>query len=160
MRVVSTVNPDIAAVESGENNNAVVILRENIVESTRNGNVLYTYDEYRIYVPFRENLLENVQNNYGAWLQAAKNAEYTRLAEKVRAKRDALLKESDATMCLDRAGLKVPEGSTFSAWIGFLKAIGEILSGKWAIYRQQLRDIPQQPGFPFNVEFPKKPEDE
>ena len=62
-------------------------------------------------------------------------------------------------MCLDRAGLKVPEGSVFSAWLGFLKAIGGLLSGKWAVYRQKLRDIPQQPGFPFNVEFPEKPEE-
>lgn len=29
---------------------------------------------------------------------------------------------------------------------------------EWAIYRQQLRDITQQPGYPFNVVWPTKPE--
>lgn len=28
----------------------------------------------------------------------------------------------------------------------------------WAIYRQSLRDIPQQSGFPWEVEWPQKPE--
>lgn len=29
---------------------------------------------------------------------------------------------------------------------------------QWAIYRQQLRDITEQPGYPFNVVWPVKPE--
>jgi len=29
---------------------------------------------------------------------------------------------------------------------------------KWAPYRQALRDIPQQPGFPDNIQWPTKPE--
>ena len=28
---------------------------------------------------------------------------------------------------------------------------------KWAIYRQLLRDVPQQEGFPFNIVWPEKP---
>nr|DAT00194.1 MAG TPA: tail assembly chaperone protein [Caudoviricetes sp.] len=31
--------------------------------------------------------------------------------------------------------------------------------GQWAIYRQRLRDIPQQEGFPFNVVWPTKPDE-
>lgn len=31
-------------------------------------------------------------------------------------------------------------------------------SQAWAVYRQGLRDIPQQEGFPWNVNFPKHPE--
>lgn len=29
---------------------------------------------------------------------------------------------------------------------------------KWATYRQELRDITEQEGYPFNVTFPQKPE--
>lgn len=29
---------------------------------------------------------------------------------------------------------------------------------EWAVYRQQLRDITNQPGYPFNVDWPIKPE--
>jgi hypothetical protein len=29
---------------------------------------------------------------------------------------------------------------------------------KWAPYRQALRDVPQQPGFPENIQWPTKPE--
>lgn len=29
---------------------------------------------------------------------------------------------------------------------------------KWAPYRQALRDVPQQPGFPENIQWPVKPE--
>lgn len=29
---------------------------------------------------------------------------------------------------------------------------------KWAPYRQALRDVPQQPGFPENIQWPAKPE--
>jgi len=28
----------------------------------------------------------------------------------------------------------------------------------WAVYRQQLRDIPEQPGFPHEIDWPIKPE--
>ena len=62
-------------------------------------------------------------------------------------------------MILDRQGITVPEGSTFTEWLGFLKSIGKMLKGPWAVYRQALRDIPEQPGFPWDVEWPTKPEE-
>jgi hypothetical protein len=37
------------------------------------------------------------------------------------------------------------------------KDISDGVSASWALYRQALRDIPQQPGFPFEVVFPEKP---
>ncbi len=58
-----------------------------------------------------------------------------RKSEEVRKKRDQLLLESDWTQLLDS-----PVDSTV-----------------WATYRQQLRDIPQQPGFPWEVQWPVAP---
>lgn len=38
------------------------------------------------------------------------------------------------------------------------KDIPTSISDVWAIYRQQLRDIPTQEGFPYEVVWPTKPE--
>jgi len=54
-----------------------------------------------------------------------------------------LLYESDWTQIAD-----APSGG---AWTGVDKAA-------WATYRQQLRDVPAQSGFPANVTWPVKPE--
>lgn len=59
-----------------------------------------------------------------------------KLAEEIRVQRDYLLSSSDWSQLPD-----VPE------------AIRE----PWAVYRQALRDIPQQEGFPYTVEWPQKP---
>lgn len=58
------------------------------------------------------------------------------VAEDVRYKRDYLLKESDWTQLPD-VPVKTKE--------------------KWADYRQALRDVPEQPGFPHEIEWPEKP---
>ena len=36
--------------------------------------------------------------------------------------------------------------------------LNQNVPGKWEVYRQDLRDIPQQAGFPHNVTWPVKPE--
>jgi len=59
------------------------------------------------------------------------------LAAQARAERDALLKESDWAVLPD-------------APVGDAQA--------WRDYRQALRDVPQQDGFPTDIEWPIKPE--
>ena len=55
-------------------------------------------------------------------------------AKNARAKRDALLIETD--------------------WM----ALSDVnITTEWIDYRQALRDVPQQPGFPDNIEWPEKP---
>lgn len=58
------------------------------------------------------------------------------MAEQVRYERDRLLAETDWTQAAD-----IPQAT----------------KDKWAPYRQALRDIPEQEGFPFNVVWPEKP---
>lgn len=72
--------------------------------------------------------------------------------------RDKLLNETDSRVALDRFNISVPSGTSFTSWLSFLKSLGEIITGAWAIYRQALRDLPEQEGFPFNVTFPAPPE--
>lgn len=57
-------------------------------------------------------------------------------AERVRAKRNMLLDESDYTVIPDTPVSDIE---------------------KWKTYRQSLRDIPQQSGFPYEVTWPEKP---
>lgn len=72
--------------------------------------------------------------------------------------RDKLLNETDSRVALDRFNISVPSGTSFTAWISFLKSLGEIVTGVWATYRQALRDLPEQEGFPFNITFPAPPD--
>jgi len=60
------------------------------------------------------------------------------LAAEVRAKRNALLDETDKTQLLDAP-------------------VTKDLQDAYATYRQTLRDLPQQPGFPHDIEWPEPP---
>ena len=62
-------------------------------------------------------------------------------------------------MCLDRLNLKMPEELTASNLLSgikeFFEGLANIFNGKMAKYRQELRDITKQKGFPYNVVWPK-----
>lgn len=62
-------------------------------------------------------------------------------AADVRAERDRLLAESDVYVLPDR-------------W----EAYTAEQRSAWSAYRQALRDIPEQAGFPFDISWPTKPE--
>lgn len=72
-------------------------------------------------------------------------------ADAARVLRNRLLDLSDREMSLDRLGLDT------SSVIDFLASLKQIFSSDWAVYRQALRDLPQQEGFPFNVTWPNSP---
>lgn len=116
-----------------------------------------------IKVFYRENLEEDIESNYKAWLDFAKNQEYEKLAEEVRTKRNRLLEETDKEMCIDRLNLQLPENLTAASLLSgvkqFFEGISNIFNGEIAKYRQELRDIPEQEGFPYNVVWPKKGEE-
>lgn len=78
-------------------------------------------------------------------------------AEIARKIRNRLLAESDAEVALDRLGLQAPTGESFTAWLAFLKKLGQALAGEWAEYRQALRDLPQSEGWPLNIVWPDSP---
>lgn len=76
-----------------------------------------------------------------------------RAARTMRKWREILLSESDKEMVFDR--LEIKTGSSEE----LLSSIASLFAGKWSCYRQSLRDIPEQEGFPFKVVFPVKPGD-
>jgi len=115
--------------------------------------VVFVFDSYSITVPNREGLEAEVRANPEKWLQLAKQKEYDFLASEVRAKRDELLAESDGAFCIDRI---VNDMKNISA-TAFTNKLKELSASGIAAYRQALRDLPEQPGFPYNVTFPIKP---
>lgn len=77
-----------------------------------------------------------------ALVDQVKATSYEQAAHEVREIRDRLLSESDKEILPDRL---TKSSTEFKAW---------------ANYREALRDIPEQEGFPYDVVFPKKPESE
>ena len=69
----------------------------------------------------------------------------------VRKIRNRLLDNTDKDMSLDRLGLDTSSAAKFIA------SLIRIFNGDWARYRQALRDITKQAGFPFAVTFPTPP---
>lgn len=68
--------------------------------------------------------------------------------------RNQLLSESDNEFTLDRIH---PNTDSAAKFVASLKTI---LEGPWAEYRQALRDLPQQAGFPLNITWPVAPGEE
>ena len=142
---------------------AVLVLCENAEEYTENETHGWQYDEYKMVIPARANLAADVETNYAARMLKAKNAEYEAMAETVRSIRNKLLEDSDTVMLLDRMGLTLPETITATTLLtavnGMFKGLRATLDGEWAAYRQALRDITAQPGFPYKVAWPQMPLD-
>lgn len=121
----------------------------------------YLYDVYTVETTDRPALGEIISGNLDGWIAAAAKVERDEAAAAVRAVRDRLLSESDAHMLLDRMGLELPDTITTTTMLKvfkeFIAALKAAVSGDWAKYRQALREIPNQPGFPFEIDWPDKP---
>ena len=148
--------PSAYEIKNGDAGQKIICFRQNIEEIETEDGTQYTADEYTLTVTDTQTLEERVANNIEAWRERAMREDYDRVAAEVRAIRDKLLAESDKEMMIDRMGLEVPKGVSFSAWLEFLKKLGSVVSGDLAKYRQELRDIPKQEGFPYCVALPTK----
>ena len=99
----------------------------------------------------KADLEETLKAAYAAACEEQNEEDAAAFARKLRNK---LLADSDAQMSLDRLALDLSTATKFIA------SLNKIIKGAWAEYRQALRDLPTQAGFPFNVEFPKPPDSE
>ena len=151
-----TERPSAYEIKDGDSGQKIICFRQNIEEIETEDGTQYTADEYTLTVTDTQTLEERIANNIEAWREKAMRVDYDRAAAEVRAIRDKLLAESDKEMMIDRMGLEVPTGVSFSAWLEFLKKLASVVSGDLAKYRQELRDIPKQEGFPYFVVFPTK----
>lgn len=141
---------------------AIAYFRENISEipaPEEGGQVQYTAEEYDLELGLTANIRERFDANREAWKETAKERAEAEAAAAVRELRDRLLADTDRNVMLDRLVTEFPSGSKITDFLPFLKSLISALTGAMVKYRQALRDIPQQPGFPFNVEWPEPPED-
>lgn len=165
MKAESYTRPPLFSVSESDDK-AIIRFAVNVVEKTikeegEEEQTVYEYDSYSLTVKNRPDLEKDIGSNYDEWLKKAKQIERDELAAEVRAKRDALLADTDKDFVLDRINLNIPEKVTASTMLNAVKDIfavlGTVCSGEMAKYRQALRDMPEQEGFPYNVKFPAKP---
>lgn len=88
----------------------------------------------------------------GAYDKAVEDKDEERAAEIARRIRNRLLDQTDSQMSLDRVGLDM------SSITGFISSLKNVLDNSWAIYRQHLRDITAQEGFPFTIDWGAPPD--
>ena len=96
-------------------------------------------------------------------IKIAIKKEYDTKAAKVSKKINKSLEKTDKEMCLDRLNLQLPTELTAVNMLSnikqFFESFSDIFNGSMAKYRQELRDITKQQGFPYNVVWPTKEEE-
>jgi hypothetical protein len=164
LKDTSNTRPEAITIEQLEDGLARVSLCMFVSErTTEEGQTAFDFDRYSLVTQYTDNLADRVASNTGAWLDHIIAAETAAKAAEVRHERDQLLAASDAEMTFDRAlKLELPEKVTTTTVLAVVKdlfdALGNVYHGAWAAYRQALRDVPQQPGFPWNIQWPRRPE--
>lgn len=167
MKVESNLKPENKfEIENIIDEKCDIVFFDNVqeIEAIEENEKKYSFDTYRLKANYRDELEKELNDDiekYKEWLQLAKDTEFNELATIIREKRNKLLQESDKYMCLDRLGIEIPENITTGTIISvvkkFFEGLGESINGNYAKYRQALRDITKQEGFPYNVEFPIEP---
>lgn len=94
-----------------------------------------------------------------AYQKAVENGDEDGAADLARKIRNNLLAETDSRCTLDRMLPEAPSGTTFTSWLQWLRDLAAVRSNVWGTYRQALRDLTEQPGFPMNIQWPKSPEE-
>lgn len=102
--------------------------------------------------------LDDVLKN--AYTAAVEEQDEDRAAELARKIRNKLLDSTDKECTLDKVLPTPPTSSAFGDWIAWLKQLAAVSTNAWGVYRQQLRDLPQQEGWPYSITWPTKPGEE
>lgn len=100
-------------------------------EKTGQKITLWHCEKYSLAMPHLPGLAAEIENNFSAWLKKAKGVELAAEAEKVRKYRNGLLNQCDAQCCI---------------------------TAEWEAYKQALRDVPAQEGFPYIINWPVRPD--
>lgn len=110
--------------------------------------------------------IENVTNQLRAEMDDVVQAAYEKAVEDhdeeqaakyARIIRNRLLDDSDKEFSFDRLLPEAPSGTSFTAWLSWLRELAGVVENNWAVYRKALRDLTDQAGFPFNIVWPVKP---
>ena len=98
-----------------------------------------------------------------AYAIAVEERDEDRAVELARKIRNKLLDDSDKYNTVDRVfNFDLPETISTTNVISAVKALIEGINGitanDWSVYRQHLRDITDQPGFPFSIDWGTAPD--
>ena len=163
MKTKSTIAPEKFKIGDRKGNLIEVAFFDDVKEIQEEESTQYEYSVYTIKTIYREDLESYINGNYEDYLALAKETDYQLEASKKKKKRNELLADSDKFLLLDRLGISLPSEITATTLLSSIKDffdnLKEVLNGDWAEYRQKLRDLTKQEGFPYNVEFPEKPEE-
>lgn len=96
---------------------------------------------YTVTVPNVPNLAQRVAASAAAWLEKAKALATAAAAHEARAQRDQMLRDCDYATGTDYPATDMERNA-------------------WREYRQALRDIPEQAGFPWEIAWPAAPKRE
>lgn len=146
-KTYSDIKPEKSfSIEGVENGKCTVLFFDNIKEEENvselgnddsSNKKVYSYDTYSMETEYRENLAEVIENDISNWLKSVKEKDYNEVASDIRKQRDSLLYETDKYIIDDYP-------------------ISNENKEKILEYRQKLRDLPEQEGFPYNVVWPTK----
>lgn len=116
---------------------AIITFFDNIQEVTENEETKYIYDVFEIKIQNREDLEQKLEDEgyYNSLLELAKEEYGQKLADEIRKIRDELLQETDKFLLEDFP-------------------ISKEMKEKYKIYRNALRNVPEQQGFPHDVSWP------
>lgn len=105
----------------------------------------------------KSELMETLKEAYERACEERNDEDAAAFARKIRNK---MLEMSDKEMVIDRHLLNKPVSDKWEDWFPWINSFVDVVSNAWANYRQLLRDVPEQAGFPFDIDFPKAPNEE
>lgn len=169
-RTYSDIKPEKKfSIENVENGKCTILFFDDIQEEKQESHfenegstekVVYSYDVYSTEISYRDNLAETIEADFEKWLKDIKEKDFNEVAAAVRAKRNELLAQTDKEMCIDRLGIEIPENisatNLLTVVTSVFKGLANILNNTMSKYRQELRDITKQEGFPYNIKWPSK----
>lgn len=151
MKVQSATKPEPFVIKRNGEDAEITLLDKvvSIDETTDeegNKSTLYNYIVHKVNTLYRENLQQDINDNFVEWLEKARAAENETNAAVIRSERNRRLAETDAEATVDRIMLKYN-----------ITKLEDLLTLPIMKYRQALRDITKQKSFPETVVWPLKP---
>lgn len=147
MKVSSVTMPEKAFEILRSGSKCTVVFYDNVKENHITDGVTgqsissWDFERYEYETSYSVSLAAEIEADYDTWLEKAEAAEKTAEETKVRNYRDTLLNQCDTQYC------------NAELWA----AMTEDKQKEWTTYKQALRDVPTQDGFPYTVNWPTMP---
>lgn len=149
MKASSTEMPEKAfqVIRDGDRKNCTVEFYDNVKSAPVTDGVTgkqipsWDFEKYLLNMSYSPGLTAQIETDFATWLKKAKDAELSAEAEKVRNYRDTLLNTADLKFCNSEFWAKMTDEQRQA----------------WTAYKQALRDIPKQGGFPYAINWPVMP---